>query len=171
MLPSVASALDTTMAFVFPRFRGHISPAAEPKPDPQRGVVQSGVYDSMTLRRVVQSLYAVAIAFIMFSAFQVAWLKVSLVLPFNTIFILGWQIVVQTKERCIVLTTVHIERKIERDEKKHSLPSFATLVDPRAANDLPVPSVALALIGLNMGLIALSLALSSGFSRFLPVDV
>ena len=136
-----------------------------------RTTLGSGVYDSMTLRRVVQSLYAVAIAFIIFSAFQVAWLKVSLVLPFNTIFILGWQIVVQTKERCVVLTTVHIERKIERDEKKHSLPSFASLVDPRAENDLPVPSVALALIGVNMGLIALSLALSSGVSRFLPVQV
>tara|TARA_B110000090_G_scaffold204691_1_gene251243 strand:+ start:634 stop:2382 length:1749 start_codon:yes stop_codon:yes gene_type:complete len=125
-----------------------------------RTTLGSGVYDAMTLHRVVQSVYAMAIAFIIYSAFQVARLKVSLVLPFNTMFILGWQIVVQTKERCMVVTTARIERKLERDEKKHSLPSFATLVDPTAENDLPMPSVAL--IGVNMGLIALSLALSSG---------
>ena len=42
MLPSVASAFDKTMAFVLrPHLRGHISPAAEPEPDPQRGVVQA----------------------------------------------------------------------------------------------------------------------------------
>jgi hypothetical protein len=125
-----------------------------------RTTLGSGVYDAMTLHRVVQSVYAMAIAFIIYSAFQVARLKVSLVLPFNTMFILGWQIVVQTKERCMVVTTARIERKLERDEKKHSLPSFATVVDPTAENDLPMPSVAL--IGVNMGLIALSLALSSG---------